>query len=243
MSRFGDKSLLIFVVMILQLNSACMSQVKKPLNYEELRAEMVRSQIRMRGVTDEKVLAAMLKVERHLFVPETYREAAYEDFPLPVGDGQTISQPYIVAFMTEALELSKSDKVLEIGTGSGYQAAILAEICDSVYTIEIFPSLGNSARELLEELGYNNIFVKIGDGYQGWEEYAPYDAVIVTCAPTHIPQKLQEQLADGGRMIIPVGGNYTQELVLLKKKGGKLIKEDVLPVRFVPMINEKGDKY
>jgi protein-L-isoaspartate(D-aspartate) O-methyltransferase len=243
MSRFGDKSLLIFVVMFLQFNPACMSQIKKPIDYTELRAEMVKSQIRMRGVTDEKVLAAMLNVERHLFVPQNVREAAYEDFPLPVAEGQTISQPYIVAFMTEALELDSTDKVLEIGTGSGYQAAILAEICDSVFTIEIFPSLGNSARNLLDSLGYRNIFVKIGDGYEGWEENAPFDAIIVTCAPTHIPEKLEQQLAENGRMIIPVGATYTQELVLLKKKDGKLVQDNVLSVRFVPMINEKGKKY
>jgi protein-L-isoaspartate(D-aspartate) O-methyltransferase len=145
--------------------------------------------------------------------------------------------------MTEALELDSTDKVLEIGTGSGYQAAILAEICDSVFTIEIFPSLGNSARDLLDSLGYRNTFVKIGDGYEGWEENAPFDAIIVTCAPTHIPEKLEQQLAEGGRMIIPVGGTYTQELVLLKKKDGKLVQANVLSVRFVPMINEKGKKY
>jgi protein-L-isoaspartate(D-aspartate) O-methyltransferase len=243
MSRTGDSSLLIFVVMILQLNPACMSQTSKPVNYNELRTEMVRNQIRMRGVTDQKVLDAMLKVERHLFVPAAYRAEAYEDYPLPVGEGQTISQPYIVAFMTEALDLGPGDKVLEIGTGSGYQAAILAEICDSVYTVEIFPSLGLSAKALLEDLGYNNIYVKIGDGFEGWEEYAPFDAIIVTCAPTHIPEKLQQQLAEGGRMIIPVGDTHTQELILLRKKGDKLIKENVLPVRFVPMIDEKGNKY
>jgi protein-L-isoaspartate(D-aspartate) O-methyltransferase len=243
MYRIPDKSLLIFVVMILQLNPACMSQTGKPVNYEEQRAEMVRNQIRSRGVLDEKALAAMLEVERHRFVPQAYRAEAYEDYPLPVGEGQTISQPYIVAFMTEALELEENDKVLEIGTGSGYQAAVLAEICDSVYTIEIFPSLGLSAMKLLAELNYNNVFVKIGDGYEGWEEHAPFNAIIVTCAPTHIPAKLEEQLAEGGRMIIPVGGSYTQELILLEKKNGKLQKKNVLPVRFVPMIDEKGNKY
>lgn len=243
MSWCCDRSLLIFVVMILQFNPACMSQINKPVNYEEKRTEMVRNQIRMRGVTDKQVLAAMQKVERHLFVPPAYQAEAYEDYPLPVGEGQTISQPYIVAFMTEALELEPTDKVLEIGTGSGYQAAVLAEICDSVFTIEIFETLGQNSKSLLEELGYTNVFVKISDGYQGWEEHAPYDGIIVTCAPTHIPEKLEQQLAEGGRMIIPVGGTYTQELVLLMKKGGKLQKENVLPVRFVPMINEKGDKY
>lgn len=225
------------------LNNACMSQIQEPVNYSEERTSMVRNQIRARGINDEKVLAAMLKVQRHCFVPPAYRSEAYEDYPLPVGEGQTISQPYIVAFMTEALDLEKEDKVLEIGTGSGYQAAILAEICDSVFTIEIFRSLALSAMKILDELGYTNVFVKIGDGYQGWAEHAPYDAIIVTCAPDHIPEMLETQLAEGGRMIIPVGGDYTQNLILLKKKAGRLQKQNVLPVRFVPMINEDGEKY
>lgn len=220
-----------------------MSQIKEPVNYSEERTAMVRNQIRLRGIKDEKVLGAMLKVERHRFVPAAYRNEAYEDYPLPVGEGQTISQPYIVAFMTEALDLKKEDKVLEIGTGSGYQAAILAEICDSVFTIEIYRSLGMSAMKTLKELGYSNVFIRIGDGYQGWAEHAPYDAIIVTCSPAHIPEMLEAQLAEGGRMIIPLGGDYTQELILLAKKAGKLQKKSVLPVRFVPMINEDGDKY
>jgi protein-L-isoaspartate(D-aspartate) O-methyltransferase len=204
---------------------------------------MVERQIRARGVSDTNLITAMLRVERHRFVPPSYRNEAYADYPLPVGEGQTISQPYIVAFMTQALELERHDKVLEIGTGSGYQAAILAELCDSVFTIEIFPALGLSAENLLKELGYSNVFVRIGDGYQGWEEHAPFDAVIVTCAPSHIPAKLQEQLAEGGRMIIPVGDNYTQELILLEKKKGKLVQKKVLPVRFVPMLDNDGGRY
>ena len=160
-----------------------MSQVREPADYSKERAAMVRDQLRSRGIKDERVLAAMLKVERHRFVPPEYRAKAYEDYPLPVGEGQTISQPYIVAFMTEALDLKKQDKVLEIGTGSGYQAAILAEICDSVFTIEIFPSLAMTAMKTLDLLGYSNIYVKIGDGYKGWAEHAPFDAIIVTCAP------------------------------------------------------------
>jgi protein-L-isoaspartate(D-aspartate) O-methyltransferase len=243
MSLTDCKSVLIFVFFILQLNPTCMSQTYTPAWYEEKRTDMVRDQIRRRGISDEQVLAAMQKVERQRFVPSAYRAEAYEDYPLPIGDGQTISQPYIVAFMTEALELKKSDKVLEIGTGSGYQAAILAEICDSVYTIEIFQSLALSAMKVLNELGYLNVFVRVGDGYEGWEEHAPYDGIIVTCAPGQVPEKLQDQLAEGGRMIIPIGGNYTQELILLEKKNGKLQQKNVLPVRFVPMINEKGDKY
>ena len=205
-------------------------------DYYQLRQKMVNEQIIARGVRTESVIKAMQKVERHLFVPEQYRNFAYSDRPLPIGEGQTISQPYIVALMTELLDLKKSDKVLEIGTGSGYQAAILAEICDSVYTIEIIPSLGKQAQVLLKELGYHNIHCKIGDGYLGWPEHAPYDGIIVTCAPSKIPQPLKEQLAEGGRMVIPVGATYTQELVLVTKTKGKLIQKSVIPVRFVPML-------
>ncbi|NLA21692.1 MAG: protein-L-isoaspartate(D-aspartate) O-methyltransferase [Candidatus Marinimicrobia bacterium] len=205
-------------------------------DYYQLRQKMVNEQIIARGVRAESVIKAMQKVERHLFVPEQYRKLAYSDRPLPIGEGQTISQPYIVALMTELLDLKKSDKVLEIGTGSGYQAAILAEICDSVYTIEIIPSLGKQAQALLRELGYHNIHCKIGDGYLGWPEHAPYDGIIVTCAPSKIPQPLKEQLAEGGRMVIPVGATYTQELVLVTKTKGKLIQKSVIPVRFVPML-------
>jgi len=205
-------------------------------DYYQLRQKMVNEQIIARGVRAESVIKAMQKVERHLFVPEQYRNFAYSDRPLPIGEGQTISQPYIVALMTELLDLKKSDKVLEIGTGSGYQAAILAEICDSVYTIEIISSLGKQAQALLRELGYYNIHCKIGDGYLGWPEHAPYDGIIVTCAPSKIPQPLKEQLAEGGRMVIPVGATYTQELVLVTKTKGKLIQKSVIPVRFVPML-------
>jgi protein-L-isoaspartate(D-aspartate) O-methyltransferase len=185
----------------------------------------------------------MMKVERHRFVPAEYRSQAYGDHPLPIGEGQTISQPYIVAFMTEVLDLNDHSKVLEIGTGSGYQAAILAEICDSVYTIEIFESLGASAAKLMKELAYDNVSVKTGDGYLGWPEHAPFDAIIVTCAPTHIPKTLADQLAEGGKMIIPVGESYNQELVLLIKEGGLLNQNEVLSVRFVPMINDQGKSY
>lgn len=207
------------------------------------RAQMVERQIKARGVTDKATLEACLKVPRHRFVLPQYINSAYSDSPLPIEEGQTISQPYIVAFMTEALNLKRTDKVLEIGTGSGYQAAILAEICDSVFTIEIFPKLGNKAIELFAELGYKNIFVKIGDGYQGWPEHAPFDAIIVTCAPSKIPEPLKAQLAEGGRMIIPVDELYGQSLVLLEKRKGELRQKKVLPVRFVPMIDEKGKEY
>lgn len=243
MYRADSKSVLILFLFLLQFNQSCMSQNQDASWYENKRTGMVLEQIRLRGISDKTVLDAMQKVERHLFVPIAYRSEAYEDYPLPIGDGQTISQPYIVAFMTEALKLKKSDKVLEIGTGSGYQAAILAEICDSVFTVEIYESLADNAKKILDELGYDNIFVRTGDGYQGWAEHAPYNGIIVTCAPGQIPVKLEEQLAEGGRMIIPVGGTYTQELILLEKNNSKLEKKSVLPVRFVPMINEKGDKY
>jgi protein-L-isoaspartate(D-aspartate) O-methyltransferase len=229
-----------FIILILLTLSVCKIS---PQNYKDMRGQMVEKQIRARGVQDKEVIKALLKVERHLFVPKEYQNEAYNDGPLPIGEGQTISQPYIVAYMTEVLKLSKEDKVLEIGTGSGYQAAILAECAKEVYTIELVDTLGKRAEKLLSELGYKNIFVKIGDGYQGWEEHAAFDAIIVTCAPTHIPEPLKEQLAEGGKMVIPVGGAYAQELVVLTKKNGKLIEREDFGVRFVPMKNQSGDKY
>ena len=212
-------------------------------DFAALRMQMVKTQIEARGISNPNVLKAFQKVERHRFVLPEYISKSYEDYPLPIDEGQTISQPYIVAFMTEALDLNPSDKILEIGTGSGYQAAILAEICDSVFTIEIFPKLGGKAIDLFSELGYKNIFGKIGDGYKGWPENAPFDAIIVTCSPTHIPQPLKEQLAEGGKMIIPVGSYPSQSLVLLEKRKGKIKQKEILPVRFVPMIDEKGGTY
>jgi protein-L-isoaspartate(D-aspartate) O-methyltransferase len=208
-----------------------------------LRNRMVKTQIEARGINDKKVLDAFRKVERHKFVLPQYIPHAYADSPLPIDEGQTISQPYIVAFMTDALDLKRTDKVLEIGTGSGYQAAILAELCDSVFTIEIFEKLAGKAQQVFNELDYKNIWCKTGDGYKGWPDYAPFDAIIVTCAPTNVPEPLKEQLAEGGRMIIPVGSDPVQHLVLLKKKKGKIREESVLPVRFVPMIDERGEKY
>ena len=204
---------------------------------------MVTQQIEARGITDPQVLKAMRKVERHLFVPTQYASSAYGDHPLPIGWGQTISQPYVVAFMTEALHIRQHDRVLEIGTGSGYQAAILAELCDTVYTVEIIPELGKKAGDLLRVLGYKNIRVKIGDGYQGWAAYAPYQAIIVTCSPSHVPLPLIEQLAEDGEMIIPVGTANNQELVVLAKKNGRLVQQHVLPVRFVPMVNDEQKEY
>ncbi len=212
-------------------------------DFATLREKMVTGQLESRGIQSSRVLAAMRKVERHRFVPPDMINQAYGDYPLPIGEGQTISQPLIVAFMTEVLDLKPTAKVLEIGTGSGYQAAILAELCKEVYTIEIIEVLGKKATELLQLLGYKNIFVRIGDGYQGWPEAAPFDAIIVTCSPTHVPQPLQNQLKEGGRLIIPVDESGAQELVLLTKKKGKLTRENRMPVRFVPMKDKKGKRY
>ncbi len=206
-------------------------------DFKTLRERMVETQIKARGIRDPHVLGAMLKVERHQFVPKKFRSQAYEDHPLPIAEGQTISQPYIVALMTELLELKGEAKVLEIGTGSGYQAAILAELVKEVYTIEIIQSLASSAQKLLKELGYRNIRVRAGDGYLGWPEAAPFDAVIVTAAPGHIPQPLVDQLKEGGCMVIPVGVGF-QTLKKLTKKAGKVEIQDIIPVRFVPMTGE-----
>lgn len=201
------------------------------------RRAMVARQIAARGVTDERVLAAMRKVPRHEFVPPEVRSAAYEDRPLPIGEGQTISQPYIVGLMTALLEVHEGDKVLEIGTGSGYQAAVLAELTPNVYTIEILPTLAKRAEETLRRLGYNSVRVRTGDGYLGWPEEAPFDGIIVTCAPEEVPQALKDQLAEGGRMVIPVGAeNGIQTLYVLRKRGGKIEQKAVIPVQFVPMV-------
>ncbi len=202
--------------------------------YAKLRKQMVEQQIIARGVKDPAVIRAMESVPRHLFVPESEMAYAYLDEPRPIGHGQTISQPYIVAFMTEQLHLKPTDRVLEIGTGSGYQAAVLAEIVDSVYTIEIVSELARIASERLQELGYDNVQVKQGDGYNGWPEKAPFDAIIVTAAPPNIPPPLLEQLKIGGVMVLPVG-EYVQELVVVQKSEEGISMRNVLPVRFVPM--------
>lgn len=205
---------------------------------------MVEEQLWGRNITNTRLLAVMRKVPRHEFVPQGLRASAYDDSPLPIGHGQTISQPYVVAFMTEKLEPRPTDRVLEVGTGSGYQAAVLAELVKEVYTIEIVEPLARRAEADLKRLGYTNILVRAGDGYQGWPEAAPFDAIMVTCAPEAVPQPLIAQLKDGGRMIIPVGPTGNQQLVLLRKEGERLEKRAVLPVRFVPMTGaaEQGSR-
>lgn len=212
-------------------------------NFDKLREKMVKEQLEDRGISSSAVLHAMRTVERHLFVPKSRRTYAYEDGPQPIGEGQTISQPYIVAFMTEALQLRPTDLVLEIGTGSGYQAAILGKLCREVYTIEIVPSLGQHSDSLLHALGFSNIHVRVGDGYAGWPEMAPFDAIIVTCSPSQIPLPLQDQLKEGGRLIIPVGDKGIQHLVLLTKQKGKIKQQRKLAVLFVPMKDKDGKRY
>lgn len=198
---------------------------------------MVEDQIEARGIKDKDLIQAMTRVPRHKFVPEEEQNRAYRDEPLSIGEGQTISQPYIVAFMSEHLEVEPDDRVLEIGTGSGYQAAVLAEIVDSVYTIEIIPELARRASDVLQSLGYDNVVVKQGDGYHGWPDKAPFDAIIVTAAPPRIPQTLLEQLKIGGKMVLPVG-EFVQELVVVDKSESGVNMQSVLPVRFVPMTGE-----
>ncbi|MBW1828390.1 MAG: protein-L-isoaspartate(D-aspartate) O-methyltransferase [Deltaproteobacteria bacterium] len=221
-----------FLILLLQTCS-----VSDTSGFDSQRHQMVKEQIIARGVKDPRVIKAMEKIPRHDFVPIRLSAHSYMDTPLPIGLGQTISQPYIVAFMTEALDLRSGDRILEIGTGSGYQAAVLAELVSAVYTIEILPELGERAKETLEKLQYKNIHVKIGDGFKGWPEMAPFDAVIVTCAPEQIPPALVDQLKEGGRMIIPVGKEGgVQKLVKLTKHEGKVQTQAVMDVRFVPMV-------
>ncbi|MDH7484712.1 MAG: protein-L-isoaspartate(D-aspartate) O-methyltransferase [Anaerolineae bacterium] len=211
--------------------------------FARMRQEMVDSTIRARGVSDAAVLRAMETVPRHRFVPEDYLGQAYADHPLPIGYGQTISQPYIVALMTESLDLEPGERVLEIGTGSGYQAAVLAELVDEVYSVEIIPELAESAARRLRELGYDNVRTKQGDGYYGWEEYAPFDAIIVTCAPDHVPQPLVNQLAEGGRLVVPIGppGGY-QTLWQYVREADGLKAYNLGGVRFVPLLREVPER-
>jgi protein-L-isoaspartate(D-aspartate) O-methyltransferase len=218
--------------------TSCGQSPTPVFDFSAQRQRMVERQLMTRGIKDARVLAAMAKVQREEFIPADQRTEAYSDGPLPIGYDQTISQPYIVAFMTEQLRLKPSDRVLEIGTGSGYQAAILAELASEVYSIEIVAPLAKNAETTLQRLGYKNVHAKIGDGYKGWPEAAPFDAIIVTCAPDNVPQPLVAQLKDDGRMVIPVGERFTQELYLLEKKNGQLKQSTTLPVRFVPMQGE-----
>ncbi len=206
-------------------------------DWDTARRQMVDTQIRVRGVRDPAVLAAMERVPRHLFVPPELRQLAYDDTPLPIGEGQTISQPFIVAYMTEALELASDQTVLEIGTGSGYQAAVLAELVRQVYTIEIVPTLADLARGTLAAAGYANVDVRTGNGYLGWPEQAPFPRIIVTAAPPEIPQTLIDQLAVGGRMVLPVG-EVDQEIVVVTKTENGVTERRTLAVRFVPMVNK-----
>jgi protein-L-isoaspartate(D-aspartate) O-methyltransferase len=209
-----------------------------PIDFEAERKRMMDVDLRGRDIEDPNVLAAMLKVPRHEFVTEKYKKQSYADFPLPIGKDQTISQPYIVALMTQSARLQPEDRVLEIGTGSGYQAAVLAELVKEVYTIEIIEALATDARSDLKRLGYENVKVKYGDGYQGWEEFAPFDAILLTAATPEIPQPLIDQLKEGGRMVLPLEGMLFQDLVRITKSKDRLKREKITGVRFVPMTGE-----
>lgn len=209
-------------------------------DYRSLRQTMVHTQLKARDIYQKATLDAMLKVPRHIFVPDNVKPYAYTDGPLSIGEGQTISQPYIVAFMTQALKLKKDSRVLEVGTGSGYQAAVLGEIVDTVFTIEIVEPLGKRALKTLQKLGYSNVVVRIGDGYHGWEEKAPFDAIMVTAGAEKVPEPLLQQLKDGGKMIIPVGPHRgIRQLVLLEKRGDKIKRRNLMAVRFVPFTRNK----
>jgi protein-L-isoaspartate(D-aspartate) O-methyltransferase len=238
MTVFVRRALIVLSLLCLCLClSACDSQPATEATFAAERKRMVEEQLAApgRNIQNRRVLDAMAKVPRHEFVPRALWNLAYRDEPLPIGQGQTISEPFIVAFMTEQLDPKPTDRVLEIGTGSGYQAAVLSQLVAEVYTIEIIESLAKRADAALKRLGYNNVKVLAGDGYQGWPEHAPFDGIIVTCAPDHIPQPLVEQLRNGGRMIIPVGPPDNQQLYVLQKQGTKVEQKAVLPVRFVPM--------
>jgi protein-L-isoaspartate(D-aspartate) O-methyltransferase len=225
---------IILIILSLIMVEKVLSQADE---FSSARNNMVKAQIIDRGITNTSVLKAMRKVPRHLFVPKEVESDAYGDYPLPIGYGQTISQPYIVAYMTEVVKPARKEKVLEVGTGSGYQAAILAEILDSVYTIEIIPELAQESAARFKQLGYNNILAKTGDGYNGWQQHAPFDIIIVTAAATEVPKPLMGQLAENGRLVIPVGEpGAIQELILLVKKNGKIRKSTLTFVRFVPFL-------
>jgi protein-L-isoaspartate(D-aspartate) O-methyltransferase len=212
------------------------------MDYQILRKRMVEEQLISRGIKNQKVLDAFLKIERHKFIPEDLRNSAYADFPVPIGEGQTISQPYIVALMTESLDLSGQERVLEIGTGSGYQTAVLAELAKEVYTIEKSERLSNKAEILLNELGYTNVKIMVGDGTLGWQEEAPFERIIITAASPRVPLPLTEQLKENGKLIIPLGESYSQALTLFEKKKDKLVSTKICDCVFVPLIGKYGWK-
>jgi protein-L-isoaspartate(D-aspartate) O-methyltransferase len=238
----GVRRITPFLILAAIATSGCGQSAPPAIDFAAQRQRMVERQLKPRDIKDERVLAAMAKVPRQEFVPPGERAEAYQDGPLPIGYDQTISQPYIVAFMTEQLQPKGGDRVLEVGTGSGYQAAILGELVADVYTIEIVEPLAKTAEATLQRLGYKNVHLKVGDGYKGWPEQAPFDAIIVTCAPDKVPQPLIDQLKDGGRMVIPVGERFAQQLYLLEKKNGQLKESATLPVRFVPMLRSIEEK-
>ena len=232
-----------WVVIILMLAAGgCQRHIESTSAFATDRQKMVQEQLQPRGIKDPRVLAAMGKVPRQEFVAQDLRDKSYSDSSLPIGQDQTISQPFIVALMTEQLRLQPTDRVLEVGTGSGYQTAVLAELAKDVYSIEILEPMAKEASARLTRLGYSNAHVKAGDGYQGWPEVAPFDAIIVTCAPNKVPQSLIQQLKENGRMIVPVGTGMDQQLYLLEKKNGQLAQTAILPVRFVPMIGQVAEK-
>lgn len=213
-----------------------MGQIMTDSEYEYLRTVMVEKQIRAREITNQQLLDAFLKVRRHLFVPNKLRYRAYSDYPLPIDYDQTISQPYIVAYMINLLQPTKTSSVLEIGSGSGYQTAILSHLCKEVYAVEINKSLVQQSIEVLKTEACSNIRIKVADGFKGWKDFAPFDRIIVSCAPTHLPQTLTSQLAEGGKMVIPIGKPQNQRLYIVEKNNGKISQKALLPVRFVPMI-------
>lgn len=239
MGMKGRQGLLIMAVLAA---TGCQKHTQSTSEFTAERQRMVDEQLKPRGIKDERVLVAMAKVPREEFVAQNLRGKSYADSALPIGHDQTISQPFIVAFMAQQLRLQPTDRVLEIGTGSGYEAAVLSELAKDVYTIEIVDPLGKDASARLSRLGYSNAHVKVGDGYQGWPEVAPFDAIIVSCAPDKVPEPLTQQLKENGRMIIPVGAGIDQQLFLLEKRDGQLAQTAILPVRFVSMTGQAVEK-